>query len=476
MKIHHVKTSRSAVDFAPSFGSDFWGSNKVDLITGPNGSGKTEILASLAGGYRRGANKDFDFLCRWEDSSGRVNVSTSWRYEAPSRVIAQTFSPFNRFPKPNNEERSLSNIYIDEVVRNQNYICAGLNKSSRIVGGSLSKHTVEQAIFEFSENMASAEAALKMMDVLGFRDAFTLIFDARPSLKRVVDGIRQFGLEGFFDRLATDRYDPAYKRYLGSLRALRNELKMTDWRRLAELLDTSLRFIGPTVDGHESYELDFSFTGARSSTDYATLQSLSLLRRLDLLSLRSCEIADRYGKKFDIASASSGQQQMLCSIIGLVAALRDNSLVLIDEPELSLHPRWQQLYLSSLRAALMPLNGCHVLIATHSPLIVQAGQDCKAGIIQLGDEGSQVLRHEHASVEGTLMDVFDTPVRASTQLAAQIFKAISEAESGEVGRRLESEKELARLKTLYSDPQFGESEELHLINDAISLLSESAQG
>jgi len=44
----------------------------------------------------------------------------------------------------------------------------------------------------------------------------------------------------------------------------------------------------------------------------------------------------------DVTQTSSGQQQMLCSMLSLASALKDNSIVLIDEPELSLHPKaWE---------------------------------------------------------------------------------------------------------------------------------------
>jgi predicted ATPase len=66
---------------------------------------------------------------------------------------------------------------------------------------------------------------------------------------------------------------------------------------------------------------------------------------------------------------SSGQWNWLCTLGGLAAEVSDDSLVLIDEPENSLHPAWQRDYVPTLLRILEKFRGCHVLLATHSPLV-----------------------------------------------------------------------------------------------------------
>jgi len=63
---------------------------------------------------------------------------------------------------------------------------------------------------------------------------------------------------------------------------------------------------------------------------------------------------------------SSGQQQIL-SLIAAVRRVKSGSLILIDEPEISLHMDWQEIVIAELQA---PLDGSRLLIATHSPDIV----------------------------------------------------------------------------------------------------------
>ncbi|MDF9755829.1 putative ATPase [Pseudomonas sp. TE6288] len=66
---------------------------------------------------------------------------------------------------------------------------------------------------------------------------------------------------------------------------------------------------------------------------------------------------------------SSGQWSWLCGFAGLCATVKPHSLVLVDEPENSLHPAWQLQYIPMLNSILREFQGTQAVIATHSPLI-----------------------------------------------------------------------------------------------------------
>ncbi|MGB2352657.1 MAG: AAA family ATPase [Candidatus Poseidoniaceae archaeon] len=63
---------------------------------------------------------------------------------------------------------------------------------------------------------------------------------------------------------------------------------------------------------------------------------------------------------------SSGQAQVL-ALITAVRSAKEGSLILVDEPEISLHVDWQERLVEQLYA---PLTGSRLIIATHSPDIV----------------------------------------------------------------------------------------------------------
>lgn len=72
----------------------------------------------------------------------------------------------------------------------------------------------------------------------------------------------------------------------------------------------------------------------------------------------------------DIGSFSSGQKIVILSIIRLILKVREKSLVLIDEPELFLHPSLVKSYVRSIIEIITKMNGICVM-ATHNPLILQ---------------------------------------------------------------------------------------------------------
>ncbi len=67
---------------------------------------------------------------------------------------------------------------------------------------------------------------------------------------------------------------------------------------------------------------------------------------------------------------SSGEQHELVLLYELLFKVEPNSLVLIDEPELSLHVGWQSQFLKDLQE-ITKLADLDVLMATHSPDIIQ---------------------------------------------------------------------------------------------------------
>ncbi|MDD1414378.1 AAA family ATPase [Dolichospermum sp. ST_con] len=67
---------------------------------------------------------------------------------------------------------------------------------------------------------------------------------------------------------------------------------------------------------------------------------------------------------------SSGEQHELVLLYELLFKVKPNSLVLIDEPELSLHVGWQVEFLKDLQE-ITKLADVDILIATHSPDIIQ---------------------------------------------------------------------------------------------------------
>lgn len=78
---------------------------------------------------------------------------------------------------------------------------------------------------------------------------------------------------------------------------------------------------------------------------------------------------------------SSGEQHQLVLFFELLFELQKNALILIDEPELSLHVAWQKKFIPDLQR-IIALNQFDVLLATHSPQLIGRWEDL---VVELGD-------------------------------------------------------------------------------------------
>jgi len=74
-------------------------------------------------------------------------------------------------------------------------------------------------------------------------------------------------------------------------------------------------------------------------------------------------------KPLDLKDLSSGEQHEVVLLYELIFKTKPNTLVLIDEPEISLHIAWQNEFLNDIME-IIRLQQIQVLIATHSPQII----------------------------------------------------------------------------------------------------------
>lgn len=128
-------------------------------------------------------------------------------------------------------------------------------------------------------------------------------------------------------------------------------------------------------------------------------------------------------EKFLIDSISSGESSLFSTLSFISSNISRNAWILIDEPENSLHPKWQKEYCTNL------LNNFHyyeprIVIATHSPMIVSGGSiEEIAGKIYSPniDSAHEISRPE--GVESLLMEVFGiiTPKNHHLSERAQIL-------------------------------------------------------
>ncbi len=76
----------------------------------------------------------------------------------------------------------------------------------------------------------------------------------------------------------------------------------------------------------------------------------------------------------DVSYLSSGERQLFVLITALMfnEDEKQANLLIIDEPELSLHLKWQEMFVSSLQNANPEIQ---LIMATHSPSIILQNED-----------------------------------------------------------------------------------------------------
>ena len=84
---------------------------------------------------------------------------------------------------------------------------------------------------------------------------------------------------------------------------------------------------------------------------------------------REIVFVNSMGKKLDYYQLSSGERNIIKELYSITFKVSSNAIVLLDEPEISLHVSWQMNFINSIKGILSGMKNVQILIATHSPYI-----------------------------------------------------------------------------------------------------------
>lgn len=116
------------------------------------------------------------------------------------------------------------------------------------------------------------------------------------------------------------------------------------------------------------YHIDFDSDNP-SKESFDELQYIYKLKQYDLVNSANV-IFHKQECNITSEDMSSGEFAILSTVLSISAAADNpHTLVLLDEPELSLHPNWQMTLIDNLDRALAN-QVCHMIIATHSHMLV----------------------------------------------------------------------------------------------------------
>lgn len=99
----------------------------------------------------------------------------------------------------------------------------------------------------------------------------------------------------------------------------------------------------------------------------------------------------KQGQSFLVSAASSGERELLTYLFAVFALNVRDAIVIVDEPELHLHPRWQKTLLQ-LFVRLAESTGNQFLLATHSPTFVSPASIQYVSRVFSQEQKSHILR------------------------------------------------------------------------------------
>ncbi|YCK79656.1 AAA family ATPase (plasmid) [Arthrobacter sp. D3-18] len=116
------------------------------------------------------------------------------------------------------------------------------------------------------------------------------------------------------------------------------------------------------------------------------INSRLLGKKLHINALQGLAVRHDNGRDIDLDALSSGEQHEIILMYGLLFNVEAGSLVMIDEPEISLHISWQINFINDVRE-IANLSGFQFIVATHSPQIIN---NWWSHAVQLGPENIEL--------------------------------------------------------------------------------------
>lgn len=166
----------------------------------------------------------------------------------------------------------------------------------------------------------------------------------------------------------------------------------------------------------------------------------------------------------NMSNLSSGELSLFFRFFSLLEVIEDDSLVLIDEPETHLHPKWIQKFMIMLWEVFKSFR-VHILIATHSPFIVyEVPKECIVSLTYNDQGRVQQVPISERTLGSAPMEVFQEIFNVK-EYTGKLTKGIFEKITKYI-----DEGELEKAELLYND--LGNSSRKY----ALFLLLEEAKG
>lgn len=343
----------------------------ITLFIGENGTQKSRLLRFIADTSTGSA---FPKAAGFHKSGIAVERTDDSKF---NRVIALSGTPLDRFPR----SRTLTGFRKSAPFKTaqDTFIYFGQRASNGVASSNESAKALVASFLSNRDRLSERKDALhSVFSVLDLQPEIRVKFSvSRTQNEQLSESLLSGDIDAFVEKLR--HYSTSYTQIL----LKRGITKYTDARDASIIIknlndDTFLKRAFEILSNLD----DRPYLLLSTARNTVRRQTLPLAFWRMLLAVGTIEIGGISVKpgggtqslwpnvhSIPGSYLSSGQWGWLSTLGGLAVEIEDNTLVLIDEPENSLHPAWQQAYVPTLLEILSKYVGCHTIVATHAPLI-----------------------------------------------------------------------------------------------------------
>jgi predicted ATP-binding protein involved in virulence len=396
--------------------------NRFTVIVGKNGVGKSRLLSNIANTFRsldppaksralprRANNSPQDFTLYW-DFHGSEFIATNYRgvsyiaessYKMPRKVICTSVSPFDKFPINRKPASVFHEVEDFENTSSYRYLGAK-NHLGQFSSKSQLNRFIESLFLASRKSKAEVQKLSDVFGNLGYVPVLTTLYKVvkeRPAeelLSAVLSNAKSF--KNFIQTRSKNIRNQRISHIVNSSETI---------TRMRKILTEMLGF----ENDRRHWALSLNFAKNPRLYSDERFRDISILTRLKLIYLHDVYLYKKESKQeIAIKDMSSGEQCVVVTMLGIASEISDDTLICIDEPEISLHPEWQETYIEWLQQTFDQYYGCHFILATHSPQILSRLESENSAVL-LMDVGTLHPAKEYVeqSADYQLVQAFQTP-------------------------------------------------------------------
>lgn len=382
----------------------------TSIIIGANGAGKSFLLAQITDLFAHCDNKSHKW--RYDYYHAEI-VDGKEVYD----IVVDKQNPKNNI---NNLPKSLKILAVSYVLNDKflfqkrdpklRYQYLGVRQSSNAAFTTDLERQIIEILLDLDREHEKLEGIKRILKYINWEEKISLKIFFKPSIQKKINSK---GKNLIDERLkALDR--------------------STKYRSLCSLINDNL---GKILFWENELQKKGCIQFNLLNSDIKSFDVLSF-RFLNALGLINYELnVQKQGEVFSLAWAASGEKQLLFTCLNILAHINSQSIVLIDEPEISLHPNWQMGYIQLLKNLFKNYN-CHFILATHSHYLVSDADAHTSSIIRLRREKKHILSahpediNTYAwSAENVLYEVFDVVTTRNRFVAEELAEILEELSS-----------------------------------------------